>query len=293
MTLTASHEATTSPNGVRAPYRVAPDTYIIPELVPGPPGTFVTLNSMVITGEQPIVVDTGNELSRREWMDAAFSIVDPADVRWIFLSHDDHDHIGNLTAVLDVCPKATLVTNWFTVERTARAMELPLHRMRWINPGESFDAGDRTLTAVRPPIFDSPTTRGLFDSKTGVYWAVDSFASLLPGDVTESDDVPHELWRDSFSFFAQMISPWVELTDPPKFAATVDAIARLDASVIAGGHTAALRGPRLQEAIGMLRTLPTQPMAPIPGQLDLDAILLAHAAPAVEPEPRLALAQLG
>ena len=73
---------------------------------------------MVITGAEPVIVDTGNELSRDEWMEAAFSIVDPADVRWIFLSHDDHDHIGNLTAVLDACPKATLVTNWFTVERT-------------------------------------------------------------------------------------------------------------------------------------------------------------------------------
>ena len=126
---------------------------------------------MVITGAEPVIVDTGNELSRAEWMEAAFSIVDPADVRWVFLSHDDHDHIGNLTAVLDACPQATLVTNWFTVERTWRAMELPLDRMRWVNPGESFDAGDRTLVAVRPPIFDSPTTRGLFDSRTGVYWA--------------------------------------------------------------------------------------------------------------------------
>jgi flavorubredoxin len=298
MTLTSEIEPTTVPVGVRAPYRVAPDTYVIPELVPGPPGTYVAINSMVITGAEPVIVDTGNELSRREWMDAAFSIVDPADVRWIFLSHDDHDHIGNLPAVLEAAPNATLVTNWFTVERTVRAMQLPLSRMRWINPGESWGAGDRTLTAVRPPIFDSPTTRGLFDSKTGVYWAVDSFASLIHDDVAETDDVPYELWRDSFTFFAQQVSPWVELTDPPKFAATVDAIARLDASVIAGGHMAALRGPRLGEAIGMLRTLPSQPMIPSPGQADLDALLLAGthgiAADTVEAsEPALALAELG
>ena len=25
-----------------------------------------------------------------------FSIVEPDDVRWVFLSHDDHDHTGNL-----------------------------------------------------------------------------------------------------------------------------------------------------------------------------------------------------
>ena len=266
---------TPSPVGVNAPYRVAPDTFVIPELVPGPPGTYVSINSMVITGAEPVIVDTGNELSRYEWMEAAFSIVDPADVRWIFLSHDDHDHIGNLPAVLDVCPKATLVTNWFTVERTVRAMELPLDRMRWVNSGEFFHVGDRTLVAVRPPVFDSPTTRGLYDSKTGVYWAVDSFASLLPGHVTDTDDVPYELWKDSFTFFAQMVSPWVSITDPEKFAKTVDEISYLQPTVVAGGHMARLRGDRLHEALALLRELPTIPMAPLPGQADLDAILLA------------------
>ncbi len=264
-----------SQTGVKAPYRVAPDTYVIPELVPGPPGAYVALNSMVITGAEPVIVDTGNELSRYEWMEAAFSIVDPADVRWIFLSHDDHDHIGNLPAVLDACPQATLVTNWFTVERTVRAMTLPLDRMRWVNPGEAFDAGDRTFVAARPPIFDSPTTRGLYDSKTGVYWAADSFASLLPGHVTETDEVPDEMWRESFTFFAQMVSPWVSMTKPAEFIATVDEIARLRPNVIAGGHMARLHGERLETAMDLLRQLPTAPVAPLPGQADLAALLLA------------------
>src|SRR5262245_49320461 len=102
------------------PYRIARDTWVIPEIVQAAPDAVVPMNSMVIAGAEPVIVDTGNELSRSEWLNAAFSIVDPADVRWIFLSHDDHDHIGNLPAVLELCPQATLVTNWFTVERTVR-----------------------------------------------------------------------------------------------------------------------------------------------------------------------------
>ncbi len=147
--------------------------------------------------------------------------------------------------------------------------------MRWVNPGQSFDAGDRTLVAVRPPIFDAPTTRGLFDSKTRAYWSVDSFASLLPGHVTETADVPYELWRESLTYFSQMVSPWVTMTDPAKFVATVDAIARLDPSVVVGGHMAALRGDRLRESYTLLRELPSAPAAPLPEQADLDALLLA------------------
>jgi hypothetical protein len=50
--------------------------------------------------------------------------------------------------------------------------------MRWVNDGGSFGAGDRTLHAVRPPLWDATGTRGLIDPTSGVYWAADSFASL-------------------------------------------------------------------------------------------------------------------
>ena len=279
-TATASHTSNhTGVADVRDPYRIAPDTWVIPELVPGPPGTdtVIPLNSMVIAGAEPVIVDTGNELSRTEWLDAAFSVVDPLDVRWIFLSHDDHDHSGNLTTVLDLCRNATLVTTMFTVERTIRAMELPLHRMRWINSGESFDAGDRTLVAMRPPVFDSPVTRGLFDTTSRVYWAVDTFASLLPAHVTDVDDIPHDLWSESLLQFNRMISPWHSLVDPAKWNAYIDQVEGLGATTVASGHSAALHGERLAEAFRLVRTIPTLPEADLPGQADLDALLAAHA----------------
>lgn len=261
---------------IREPYRIAPDTWVIPEIVPGPPGTIVSLNSMVITAEEPVIVDTGNELSRDEWLDAAFSIVDPRDVRWVFLSHDDHDHSGNLTTVLDLCPDATLVTTQFTVERVSRAMQLPLHRMRWVNSRQPFDVGDRTLVAFRPPVFDSPVTRGLFDTKTGVYWAVDTFASPMPDHLTDIDDMPADDWAEMMLLFNRMISPWHALVDPAKFDRYVDEVSALGITTVAGGHTAAIRGERLDEAFRLLRTLPTLPEAPLLGQDDLDAILGAH-----------------
>jgi flavorubredoxin len=261
---------------IREPYRVADDTWIIPELVPGPPGMVIPLNSMVIAGAEPVIVDTGNALSRAEWLDAAFSIVEPDDVRWVFLSHDDHDHSGNLEAVLELCQNATLVTTHFTLERVVRAMELPMHRTRWINSGESFDAGDRRLLALRPPIFDSPVTRGLFDTKSGVYWAVDTFASGLPGHIVDVADWDFDVWAEMLLMFNRMVSPWHTMLDPAKFNAVVDEVAALRPSVVASGHSAALRGERLAAAFRLLRTIPSLPEAELLGQDDLDAMLDAH-----------------
>lgn len=258
------------------PYRIARDTWIIPETVPAAPGTVIPINSMVITGAEPVIVDTGNELSREEWMNAAFSLVDPADVRWVFLSHDDHDHIGNLLPVLDASPQATLVTNWFTVERLVRAMELPLERMRWVNDDETFDAGDRTFVAKVPPVWDSPTTRGLFDPKTGVYWGVDAFASLLPGHITDVEDAPADLWRDSFLSINRVAAPWHTLLDPVKFDRHVDGIAALGMTTIASAHSATLRSGHVAEAFRLIRQVARLDAVPPPGQADLDAILAAQ-----------------
>lgn len=44
--------------------------------------------------------------------------------------------------------------------------------MIWLGPDDHPDAGDRRLELVVPPIFDGPTTRALFDERTGVLWAV-------------------------------------------------------------------------------------------------------------------------
>ena len=59
--------------------------------------------------------------------------------------------------------------------------------------GESFNVGDRRLHAIRPPIYDSPTTRGLYDPNTGVYWSSDAFATPMPSPVRDADELDHEI----------------------------------------------------------------------------------------------------
>jgi flavorubredoxin len=218
-------------------------------------------------------VDTGCSLVRAAWLEQVFSVVEPDDVRWVFLSHDDHDHIGNLDAILDRCPHATLIANFSIVSRLAGDVELPLHRMRWVDAGGTFDAGDRVLTAVRPPMFDSPATRGLFDPTTAMLWAVDSFGSLLPGAVFEGDDVPNDLYEMSFVALNTWNTPWIEWVDRDRYAAHVRETSALGATVVASAHGPVLRGSRIDDAFR--RTLDLAGTAPVPqpGQELLDLLV--------------------
>src|SRR5947208_7124847 len=178
------------------PTRIAPDTFVIHQVQPalGQP-LFVYLNSMVIRGAEPVIIDTGTPANRQQWLEDAFSLVEPEDVRWIFLSHDDVDHTGNLDEALCLCRNATLVCNWAMVERHTNCFDFPLRRCRWIMDGDTLDVGDRQLLARRPPVFGSPTTRGVFDPTTGVYWSVDTFATPLPDPQMAIADLDAEFWE--------------------------------------------------------------------------------------------------
>ncbi|HEV2070630.1 MAG TPA: MBL fold metallo-hydrolase [Acidimicrobiales bacterium] len=266
---------TVTPTVTQSPYRVASDTWVIPEPLHAGDLGFVTINSLVIAGAEPVIVDTGTALNCQRWLDQVFSIVDPTDVRWVFLSHDDHDHVGNLLAVLELCPQATLVTSWFSLERLRGDYELPLSRCRWLNDGETFDAGDRTLVAARPPIYDAPTTRGLFDARSGVYWSVDCFGSPMPEPVDDACDLDRTVWEEMQLLCNRIISPWHTLLDQTRYDRLIDRTAALGATAIASAHGPAIRGPMVAEALRLLRPLPTMEAAALPDQADLEAQMTA------------------
>jgi flavorubredoxin len=263
------------------PTEVAPETFVIHQIQPalGQP-LFVYLNSMVIRGKEPVIVDTGTPANREQWLKDAFSLVEPEDVRWVFLSHDDVDHSGNLEEVMSACPNAQLVCNWAMVERHTNCFDFPLDRCRWVMHEESFDVGDRTLHALRPPLYDSPTTRGLFDSSTGVYWAVDTFATPLPDPHASVADLDREFWDFGMTLFAYgALCPWLSLLDPEKFGRYVDGIQGLDIKTIAGCHTPVIEGSHIGVAFDIVRQLPTVEPPPLPDQSILDQIIAATSEP--------------
>jgi flavorubredoxin len=265
-----------APTVLSAPELVGPETWVLHSVqeATGAP-LFVYLNSMVIRGSEPIIIDTSTPANREQFLEDVFGIVEPEDVKWVFLSHDDVDHTGNLEIVMDRCPNATLVSSWAITERHSNAFNFPLDRCRWINDGESWSAGDRTFRAVRPPLYDSPTTRGLFDESTGVYWAVDSFACPMPGGIVESAaDFEAEHWRNGMAMFMyHALSPWLSIVDQKKYEATVNASRSLGPTTLALAHSPVIREAQIDAAYDLITEMPSIAAPPCPDQSVLDAFL--------------------
>jgi flavorubredoxin len=268
------------------PYQIADETFVIPWALEAPPVGHFPMNSMVIRGAEPVLVDTGAPAVRAQWLEAAWSVVDPLDVKWVFLTHDDRDHAGNLLAVLAACPNATLLTTWFSIGRMADEWETPINRCRFMNEGDTIDVGDRTLVAKRPPLYDNPTTRGLFDSKTNVMWSVDTFATNLSTPMPDIGELTDDEFRDGQFFGGRLVSPWYTLLDTGKFRAVVDDFQRLGAEVVAGCHAPVLHGRRVGEAFDLLRQLPEIPPWQEFTQADLDAWMEAAETSVPPEQPR-------
>ncbi len=269
------------------PYLIAKDTWVLPHVFPVPGAGMINVNTMIIAGKEPVIVDTGPVVVRDDWLQQAWSIVDPEAVRWIYISHDDGDHVGNLEPVIAACPNARIVTGWFATGRLELDQDkhLPVPRCMWINDGDTFDAGDRTLLAIRPPVFDAPTTRGLFDPSTGVYWASDAFGLFVPEPVEDSADVAEDKRWESFLWQGTMLAPWHRWLDQARFDAHVDTIQRLGVEAIATCHGPGFRGAMVEEAFRHMRRLPSLPPAHEPNQRDLEAMLAEVMAAAQAEQP--------
>jgi hypothetical protein len=96
---------------------------------------------------------------------ALWNQIDPADLRWIYLTHPDRDHTGSLMEILEAAPQAQLVTTFLGMGILSMEYAIPPQRVFLLNPGQSLDVGDRRLTCFRPPLYDSPATTGFYDDQ--------------------------------------------------------------------------------------------------------------------------------
>lgn len=253
-----------------APRTVATDTESLISYLPVPGYGVLPVNAFLIRAAQPVLIDTGLPVLRNEFLQGLSSLIAPEELRWIWITHADVDHLGSLEAVLAQAPYARVVTTYIGMAKM-NLQQLPIGRVYLLNPGQRLDIGDRQLLAVRPPTFDAPETTGLFDTRTRVLFSADSFGALLAEPVEDAADLSPTDLRDGQSIWATIDAPWLQFVDERKFTANVSNVGQLKPSVVLSAH--------LPPARDMAQTL-------------CQNLIAAHQAPAFEGPDQAALERM-
>jgi glyoxylase-like metal-dependent hydrolase (beta-lactamase superfamily II) len=244
------------------PYQASPDVHVLPTHVPIPGlGNFL-VNAYVLLAEEPVLIDSGLGVDGPEFEAALESIISPGDLRWIWLTHDDADHTGSIRRVMEIAPRARLATPAFAAMRMSTWWPVPLDRVHAITWGDRLDVGDRTLRAIAPPVFDNPTSTGIYDELSGTLFSVDAFGAILPEVTQNVTDVPAEALTQGMVAWGTSDSPWAHLVETGKFEAALARVRQLDPKMILSSHLPAASGP-VERLLDVLRTLPAaEPFVP-------------------------------
>jgi flavorubredoxin len=236
-------------------YAALPDVHVLPSHLDVPGVGTIVANAFVLLAEQPVLIDTGLAVDGNEFMTALEAVIDPKDLQWIWITHDDADHTGNLQAIFERAPEAKIATHALGALRMSTWCPIPLDRVHALQVGEMFDVGDRILHTIRPPVFDNPTAIGIYDSSTRTLFSVDSFGAILPSVAQDVEEYAEPELIGGMTAWTTFDSPWTHLVDPKKFAALLNQVRELDPTHVLSSHLPLATG-RVDTLLKVLESVP-------------------------------------
>jgi hypothetical protein len=221
---------------MQEPYQASPDVYVLPTHLAVPDVGNIPVNAFVLLAEEPVLIDTGLGIDGPEFLAALESVIPLRDLRWIWLTHDDADHTGSLERVMQLAPQARLATHGQGALRMSTWWPLPLDRVHAMALDDRLHVGDRDLVAIRPPVFDNPTTTGIYDPSTGTLFSVDAFGAILPELARDAADIPQQDLTNGMVAWATFDVPWIHLVDEGRFEQVLAAVRALGPSHVLSSH---------------------------------------------------------
>ncbi len=211
------------------------DWTLLPSYLPIPQMGVLAVNSALLHAEEPLLVDTGIAALREDFMASLRRQINLEDLRWIWLSHTDPDHLGNLEPVLAEAPNAQVLTTFLGMGKMGLA-GFDVGRVKLLDGTDPFEVGGRRLHPLRPPYYDAPESIGFYDPQDSLFFAVDSFGALLGDPVSEVAEIPPQALRDGLLGWSSIDAPWLTRIDAAGFGRTLAALEKLNPERLLSSH---------------------------------------------------------
>ncbi len=195
-----------------------------------------TYNSYVLQGEKTAIIDGGHGKFIDLFLSKVREAVDPAKVDYIIVNHTEPDHSGSVSALLEICPNAQVVSTKIAAKWLREIMNHDFNS-RTVEDGEEIDLGGRTLRFMIQPFWHWPDTMFTYVPEDKILFSCDGFGAHYCDERMYDDLVDADLYHTEFkNYYDAIMRPFAD-----KIYDGVQCVKALDLEMICPSHGPILR----------------------------------------------------
>ena len=138
---------------------VTADLYQIGACVEGERGHEAVRVYVLQNEGHPIILDCGSQLHRAEIMADLDEVLGGAAPAYVFLTHSELPHSGNLQQIVERWPEIQVLISSLLLKYIELAPIMPLDQITAVDPGTTLEMAGRELRFVNALLKDQPGTQ--------------------------------------------------------------------------------------------------------------------------------------
>jgi len=181
------------------------DRRLFDELIPLPEGT--SYNSYLIRGSEKIaLIDTVDPMKEEELIVNLIKL-GIQQIDYIIINHAEQDHAGSLPMMLEMYPRAKVVTNEKCRDLLIALLQIPAESVMVIKDGDTLSLGNKTLKFLLTPWTHWPETQLTFLVEDRILFPCDLFGfHQATSELYITNEA--EAYRSAKRYFAEIMMPF-------------------------------------------------------------------------------------
>lgn len=195
-----------------------------------PRGT--TYNAYLIIDDKITLVDTVKHYLFDEMLSRIKEVIDPSQIEYMVSNHVEMDHSGSVPKIMEIAPKAKLVTS----PQGKKGLQRYYKKDDWdfmvVKSGEELNIGSRTLKFVHVPMVHWPDSMVTYIPEEKLLLPNDAFGQHIASAARFDDELGWDIVHEEAStYYANIVLPYGDNVNK-----ALDVVSQLDIDMIAPSH---------------------------------------------------------
>lgn len=225
---------------------VTKDLYQIGDSVAGINGWHEAVRVYVLVNAGcPLVFDAGSHLHNGPIMTALKKLVGPTGPAYVFLTHTELPHTGNIKAILDTWPACRLVVSSGILPHVELPWWVREDQVQFAQAGTVETFGGRPIAFMDGILKDQPGTQWMYDARTQTLFTADALGYLFPAtaDALFDDEIDNGVQQEWLKRYHESAFRFLPMVNGARVNADMARVfAKRPLQVIAPTHGNAIRG---------------------------------------------------